>query len=84
MRMMKIRAVMTFAIAQVALAKQHASRRSMNIVVEDRAIWDPDKLIEITKKTNERWLACLFIENSVQVLKCLATFPAVLAAQKLQ
>ena len=36
--MMKIRVVITFIIAQVALAKQHASRRSMNIVVEDRAI----------------------------------------------
>ena len=34
--MMKIRVVITFAIAQVALAKQHASRRSLNIVVEDR------------------------------------------------
>ena len=36
--MMKIRAVITFAIAQVASAKWHASRRSANIVVEDRAI----------------------------------------------
>ena len=36
--MMKIRAVIIFIIAQVALAKQHASRRSANTEVEDRAI----------------------------------------------
>ena len=30
MRMTKIGAVMTFAMAQVALAKQHASRRFVN------------------------------------------------------
>ena len=36
--MMKIRAVIIFIIAQAALTKQHASRRSMNIAVEDRAI----------------------------------------------
>ena len=38
MRMMKIRVVMMFAIAQVALAKWHASRRSVNIAVEDQAV----------------------------------------------
>ena len=38
MRMMKIRAVAMFTTAQVALAKWHASRRSANLVVEDRAI----------------------------------------------
>ena len=38
MRMMKISAVIIFIIAQVALTKQHASRRSINIAVEDRAI----------------------------------------------
>ena len=38
MRMTKIRVVIIFIIAQVALAKWHASRRSMNTAVEDRAI----------------------------------------------
>ena len=38
MRMMKIRAVIMFAIAQAALAKWHASRRSANIAVEDWAV----------------------------------------------
>ena len=41
MRMMKIRAVTMFTmftIAQVAFAKQRASRRSANAAVEDRAI----------------------------------------------
>ena len=38
MRMMKIRAVIIFIIAQVVLAKEHTSGRSTNIVVEDRAI----------------------------------------------
>ena len=33
--MMKIRAVITFIIAQVALAKQHTSRRSIDIVIID-------------------------------------------------
>ena len=36
MRMMKIRVVIIFIIAQVALTK-HTSRRSVNTVVEDRA-----------------------------------------------
>ena len=36
--MVKIRLATTFAAAQVALTKQHASRRSANIAVEDRAI----------------------------------------------
>ena len=36
--MMKIRAVTMFVIAQAVLAKQHASRRSPNTAVEDRAI----------------------------------------------
>ena len=38
MRMMKIRAVIIFVTAQVALANKHTSRRSINIVVEDRAV----------------------------------------------
>ena len=33
MRMMKIRVVITFIIAQVALAREHASRRSIDIIV---------------------------------------------------
>ena len=36
--MMKIRVVITFITAQAASAKWHASGRSMNMVVEDRAI----------------------------------------------
>ena len=36
MRMMKIGAVTMFMIAQAALAKQHASRRSANMAVEDQ------------------------------------------------
>ena len=37
--MMKIRAVITFTIAQVALAREHASRRSVDIAnAVDRAI----------------------------------------------
>ena len=36
--MMKIRVVMTFTMAQVALAKEHASRRSANTIVADRAV----------------------------------------------
>ena len=35
---MKIRAVMIFIIAQVVLAKQHASRRSMDMIAADRAV----------------------------------------------
>ena len=38
MRMMKIRAVIIFIIVQAVLAKWHASRRSVNIAVKDRAI----------------------------------------------
>ena len=38
MRMMKIRAVITFIIAQAVLAKWHAtSRRSVNIIAADPA-----------------------------------------------
>ena len=33
--MMKIRVVMMFIIVQVALTKQHASRRSVKMAVED-------------------------------------------------
>ena len=36
--MVKIRLAIIFIIAQVALTKYYASRRSTNIVVEDRAI----------------------------------------------
>ena len=36
--MMKIRVVIIFIIAQVVLAKEHASRRSVNITVADRAV----------------------------------------------
>ena len=35
---MKIRVVTTFIIAQAALAKEHASRRSANITVADQAV----------------------------------------------
>ena len=44
MRMMKIRVVMTLVIAQVALAKWHASRMSVNTVAEDRARCDFETL----------------------------------------
>ena len=37
MRMMKVRVATTFATAQAVSAKQHASRRSANTEVEDRA-----------------------------------------------
>ena len=36
--MVKIRVAIIFVIAQVVLTKYYASRRSTNIVVEDRAI----------------------------------------------
>ena len=55
--MVKIRLAMAFATAQAALIK-HASRRSMNIVVEDRAIQHTRNMVTIclsnTELTRER------------------------------
>ena len=38
MRMMKIRVVIIFIIAQVVLAREHASRRSADMIAADRAV----------------------------------------------